>query len=394
MLTIFVPLILVYTYVARRLYQSLTNPGGNPVLIKRWLVASILYCNLLPVLFLATFLLWGRPGTVAFTGEVRLVDYLLSYPFWIALVITVQLFLVIVCWDIAKLVFLPLYRKHKTKWLSYQNKFVRYAAFLVAVYSIVVTISNTWTIQVRTETIPLPERAAELDGLRIVQIGDVQGDGRTTRDKLESLVAKVNSLEPELILFAGDLVTSGERYIESTASVLGKLRPRIAAIAAIGDHDIFSNKAKVKESLLKNGMIVLEDSTIDIPVRGETISITGVTYTYRKRPSLDTLEQVSNGRNGKYRILLAHQPANSLVDYASSRSYNLFVAGHTHGGGIAFGIPGLLLIAPASFETRYLSGLYNEDGMYVSVNNGIGFTLAPIRYHAPAEITLLVLKKK
>jgi hypothetical protein len=337
--------------------------------------------------------LWGRAGSAAFSGEIRLVDYFLSYPFWIALIFTVQLFLVIVWWDIAKLILLPLYRTHKKRWISYQNKFIRYAALTVSFYTLVVAFTNTWTIRITTETIPIPERAAGLDGLRIVQIGDVQGDGRTDASKIEDVVTKINSLKPDLILFSGDLVTSGERYIESTSSILGMLRPGIATIAAIGDHDMFSNKQKVRENLLKSGMIVLEDSTMDIAVRGGTLSITGVTYTYRKRPSTDTLDQVSINGKGAYRILLAHQPANALVEYAASRSYDLFVAGHTHGGGIAFGIPGLLLIAPASFETRYVSGLYKEANTYVSVTNGIGFTLAPIRYHAPAEITLLILKK-
>jgi hypothetical protein len=74
-------------------------------------------------------------------------------------------------------------------------------------------------------------------------------------------------------------------------------------------------------------------------------------------------------------------------------SINLFVAGHTHGGGIAFGIPGLFLVAPARFESRYMSGVYEEGGLLVSVTNGLGFTLAPIRFHAPAEITVLRLEK-
>jgi predicted MPP superfamily phosphohydrolase len=49
-------------------------------------------------------------------------------------------------------------------------------------------------------------------------------------------------------------------------------------------------------------------------------------------------------------------------------------------------------MAPASFETKFISGLYHVSQLDLSVTNGLGLTLAPIRFHAPAEIVLVVLK--
>ena len=80
------------------------------------------------------------------------------------------------------------------------------------------------------------------------------------------------------------------------------------------------------------------------------------------------------------------------VEFAAARPRQLLLAGHTHGGAIAFGIPGLFLLAPSNFETRYVSGAYQVGHMTVSVTNGLGFTLAPIRYHAPAEIVVVTLR--
>ncbi|MGH2566839.1 MAG: hypothetical protein ACRDGA_00745, partial [Bacteroidota bacterium] len=79
------------------------------------------------------------------------------------------------------------------------------------------------------------------------------------------------------------------------------------------------------------------------------------------------------------------------VHYVSERGYHLFAAGHTHGGAIAFGIPGMFLLAPSRFETKYFTGFYEVADMIVSVNNGLGHTLAPIRYQAPVEITFIRL---
>jgi len=77
---------------------------------------------------------------------------------------------------------------------------------------------------------------------------------------------------------------------------------------------------------------------------------------------------------------------------ARNEGYNLLVAGHTHGGGVAFGIPGLFLWAPASFESSFVSGLFHLGSLDLIVTNGLGLTLAPVRFHAPAEIVLITLR--
>ncbi|MBI3579837.1 MAG: metallophosphoesterase, partial [Ignavibacteriales bacterium] len=264
----------------------------------------------------------------------------------------------------------------------------------ISVYSGAVIFKDTWTVRIVEHEIELPSQFSSLAGLRIVQISDVQGDGRTTEHVLINYVNRVNALRPDFIFFAGDVVTGGERYIESTTNVLGKLKSRYGVIAAVGDHDFFSNKVKVIDGLRRNGVLVVEDSTVYFAINGSELAITGITYTYRARPSAEQLSNATGGSLSAYRVLLVHQPAMPLVSYAADKHYNLFVAGHTHGGGLAFGIPGLFLFAPSSVETRYLSGLYKAGEMVVSVTNGLGFTLAPIRFHAPAEITVLTLTKE
>jgi predicted MPP superfamily phosphohydrolase len=254
-------------------------------------------------------------------------------------------------------------------------------------------VRDTWSVRIVERDVPLPERFKALSGFRIAQISDVQGDGRTTPETLRNYVSRVNSLKPDLVLFAGDLVTSGTLYIDSTAEILGGLKARHGSIAAIGDHDIFSRKSMVLEALARAGVTVVEDSTLTIKADSARIAVTVVTYTYSQKPTNGRLDDLmSVGENNKYRILLVHQPAEALVDLAAKRGYQLFIAGHTHGGGISFGIPGLFLVAPAHTETRYVSGFYVVNNLLVSVTNGLGFTLAPVRYHAPAEIVMLTLR--
>jgi predicted MPP superfamily phosphohydrolase len=168
--------------------------------------------------------------------------------------------------------------------------------------------------------------------------------------------------------------------------------------AVLGDHDFFSNRELVIESLWKNGVKVLDNRAEVVPVGSTYIALTGVTNTYRtnsRRGGPETLMRLAtlekDRTRGPLNVLLTHQPSAWLVDYARERRYYLFLAGHTHGGQVALRLPGVLL-AGSSFETPYVTGFHKVGSMLVSVTNGLGLTLAPIRYNAPAEVTLLILK--
>jgi len=90
-------------------------------------------------------------------------------------------------------------------------------------------------------------------------------------------------------------------------------------------------------------------------------------------------------------ILLTHQPSVEFVDQAKGSGVDLMLTGHTHGGQIGFNWFGYFLNA-SSFETPYVSSIYQIDDLVLNVTNGLGLTLAPFRYLAPAEITVITLR--
>jgi len=392
-LIVFAPLAGINIYVGRTLFRDLTRIRAWNRNVVRWVVVgTLIFVNLLPVVFLAAYLVAGRGVVPAFAGDVPSVDLFLTYPFWMALVISVQLLVLFGLLDIAGFVIKRVVPSFAVTWNRRRPAITVSVAVFVAVYSLVVIVRDTWTVRIVEREVSLPQRYKALSGFRIAQVSDVQGDGRTTPEKLREYVSKVNSLRPDLVLFAGDLVTSGTLYIDSTAAILGGLKARYGSIAAIGDHDIFSRKSMVLEALAGAGVTVVEDSTLAVKTDSETIAVTVVTYTYSQKPSNGRLGDLLASADDRYRILLVHQPAETLVNLAANRGYQLFIAGHTHGGGIAFGVPGLFLIAPAHAESDYVSGFYQVNNLLVSVTNGLGFTLAPVRFHAPAEIVMITLR--
>jgi len=110
---------------------------------------------------------------------------------------------------------------------------------------------------------------------------------------------------------------------------------------------------------------------------------------YRKAAYPSQIERLAAARpHGQLDIFIAHQPSTWLVQSVAGAGYDLFLGGHTHGGQVTFPLPGFLLTG-SSFETRYVTGTFRLGSTLASVNNGLGMTLAPIRYQAPAEVTVI-----
>ena len=384
---------LIYSYGIRRIVQALAAVTSWPQSRIRFITIFIFsFLNLFPLVFLGAFLVWGRRIVPAFSGEVFLLDVVFVYPFWFCLVVMVQFIALLFLMDLIRLVSYPVYRRTRLTWQVWQSRITVGLLAALTIYSAVVIADDTWRVRIRETAVTLPEGAEGLRGLRIVHISDVQGDGRTTTGMLNAYVANVNALNPDLVIFTGDLVTSGTSYIRSTAAILGKVEAKYRRVAVLGDHDYFSDKSRVVEALSRNGWEILQDSAAVVHVGDDSLCLTGITETYRKRVKLEELSGLlAQCHRIPFRIAIVHQPAEQIVWAAEAAGYQLFLAGHTHGGGIAFGIPGIFLLAPARLESRFMSGFYHVGDLLVVVNNGIGLTLAPFRFHAPAEITVLDL---
>ena len=69
-LTIFAPLAAINYYVGRRLLDAIVEVFRQPRQKVRWILTlTLVYLNLLPVVFLISYLLQGRTSAVAFSGE-------------------------------------------------------------------------------------------------------------------------------------------------------------------------------------------------------------------------------------------------------------------------------------------------------------------------------------
>jgi hypothetical protein len=385
-------LIVADLYIGWRLSRAVAEVSSIPTHKRRRLILSaLLLLNLYPVVTLGTYFLETPIWSTALGGGSQTVDLFLTYPFWVGVLAAGQFLPFLLVLDLGKVV-VRFFFNDSPSWKTRLAKATLITAGLVAVYAPVRVYFDTNSIRIRERTIHSEKLHPNAPELKIAHISDVQLDRRTRPELLERFVNKVNALNPDLVFFSGDLITSGTQFIDQAATLLGRIKARYGVFTCLGDHDHWADGDWVEESFKKNGIETVRDQTRWIHVESSLLDLTGVTNIYSRRPGQRKLDQLAADRSGDaLSILLTHQPSDTLVAWAEKQKYDLFLAGHTHGGQVVLNVFGIKL-APIVWETDYVSGFYQVGEMLVSVTNGLGLTFAPIRFQAPAEITLIKVK--
>lgn len=388
-LLISLPLLLTSAYVGWRMHRAvrILRPASSRT-SSRVIIALGVFINLLPLVVVLSSLMGATVRMPSILTRGTLGDLLLLYPFWIGVIFVGQLVPYLLVVHGGEIIL----RRTGRCSSRHEKGFAALTLALIAgglVYIPLRALSDTHTLRIREITVPIRKDLGSLNELRLVHISDLQRDDRTDAARVREFVRRVNRLQPDLVVFSGDLVTSGTRYIDEAARLLGEIRSRFGVYACIGDHDYWADPGWIRRSLEEQGIIVLEDETRLVPIGSATLNITGVTNIYRRRPSRDILDRVAAGRDAQaLALFLTHQPTVDLVWHAAEKGYDLFLAGHTHGGQVVFNYFGYRACV-SNRETSFVSGFFRVGSMLVSVTNGLGLTLAPIRFHAPAEITLI-----
>lgn len=243
-------------------------------------------------------------------------------------------------------------------------------------------------------TVKLPGLAAELSGLRIVQISDLHIGNHLDGERLSCMVERVNALDPDVLVLTGDLFDFDPSYVEDGARRLGELRARYGVYAVLGNHDVYTGTALVAEALgrLAPGLRLLRDEIVRLPVPAPLhlagVEDPGRDWTARdvRLPALDRLatERPADGPT----LLLIHRP--ELFPQAAELGFPLALAGHTHGGQLALPTPG----GPWNFArvvTPLTRGVYRRGDATLYVNRGLGVGGPAVRVNCPREIATIEL---
>jgi predicted MPP superfamily phosphohydrolase len=374
-------------YAATRISRALiATTGWGRSRLRLAIFTLVFYPALYPIVSILDFLVNQRPPT---QQAGTLWDALLIYPFWCGIVFIVQLCILLIVLDAGSMVLRLILKPHKERIRSVAAVLTIVLAVAAPIYCGYRIRTDMFSVKVVRTTLRIPGLPKGLEGLKIAQITDVHVDNRTNGAKLANYIDTVNRENPDLVIFCGDLISSGTSYIDLAAEALGRLKASQGVYACLGDHDYFSDPDLVATALERNGITVLRDSVKVIPIGDGTISLTGLTNVYAKRPNPAELKALEDARpKTALDIFYTHQPSIKRNASVAQSGNPLFLAGHTHGGQIVFPLPGFLLTG-SSFETHYVTGFFEQSSTFISICNGLGMTLAPIRYQAPAEVTVI-----
>lgn len=381
-----------YVYISWRLINALTVI--NPKYIRSFRIGIpvlFIFFNLMPVIA-AIFYLFGEYRSLFFySDQFSIFDILLLYPYWIGLIIILESFPYILASDVVLLIsrwFSLSIKANLTRWLAIL-KIIVFLFFVLFVPIRVYIDSNA--VAVSVYEIPVKNLPPEFEELNLVLTADVQVDRSTPQGKIAHFINQVETLSPDIIFFAGDLVTDGTHFIDEGISSLCRTEAKVARIACVGDHDIWSNATRISQGLQKCGWEFLDDRHHLIEQGNKKILVTGVSYVYSKRISPASLNALlESAPEADLKILLVHQPSKMVITTAAKFGYDLLLAGHTHGGQIVFKPFGFTL-TPTQVENDIFSGVYHRNGIPVIITNGIGMSLVPIRYRAKGEIVQIKL---
>lgn len=220
-----------------------------------------------------------------------------------------------------------------------------------------------------------------LKGLRIVQLSDLHLKKSLDISYLELLVKKINALNPDLVVFTGDILQTFAYRLRKHFHAFSALQS--PAYYVTGNHDVVYGPKSLEKELFKHNIFCLDNRISMLNINNTPLQLVGLADRYSfargiKRPIEELFSRLDENVST---ILLAHQPKD--IEHIGKYRIDIQLSGHTHGGQV---YPFNKLVKRLQ---PYFSGQYIHGKTILYVTRGLGYWGPSIRYKAPSEIPVL-----
>ncbi len=245
-------------------------------------------------------------------------------------------------------------------------------------------IEPRW-LDVHERPIELPALGPAWDGVRIAHLTDLHRGRLIGAEYARTVVERTNDLRPDFVVFTGDLI-SREDALDGLDATLKSLRPRVAKLAVLGNHDHWTDAEAVTGCLEAAGFEVLFNNARRFDRDGEPLTFVGLRDFWTDRADVSTA--LAAAPKGGPRVALQHNP-DFAETLAPETSIDLMLCGHSHGGQVRVPWAGAPILPIR--HRKYAAGLAAGPCCPVYTSRGLGMVGLPVRLFCRPEVPVLRL---
>ncbi len=249
-------------------------------------------------------------------------------------------------------------------------------------------------IEVTAYTLENNKWPSALNGYKIVHLSDLQS--KSYGKDQSPLLNKVKALNPDLIVFTGDLIDRRHYALDPAIKLMEGLTNIAPTTYVTGNHEIWHGTSNTLKSQLEQlGVLVLDNRSMTMTKNDASFKISGIADRAEFMGQNDYesyLTELNNQNDHLYSLLLSHRPE-QLKAYANS-AYDLVFAGHSHGGQFQLPFVGGLFSPNQGVFPEFDGGIYKDGNTQLIVSRGLGNSIIPIRILNQPEIPVITMIHK
>lgn len=243
----------------------------------------------------------------------------------------------------------------------------------------------------REATLELPEWPARQRPVRAVLLADIHLGGiDMTAKRLSRIIDRINAVQPDVVLVAGDFLTdwaADSADIIEVAAQMKRLRSRYGTVAVLGNHDHGSNTLLLRNQLEQSGVTLVDNGAVrrgPLILAGSGDSVSGHA---RLGGTLAAVRRLRTKTDGAI-VYLAHSP--DILKWLP-QGPAVLLAGHTHCGQIVLPLIGAPVRVSQIFGNKLRCGSIRIGDKHIIVTSGLSTSSLPLRIGAPPDFWVLTL---
>ena len=232
--------------------------------------------------------------------------------------------------------------------------------------------------------------SSDFDGIKIVHFSDLHYKRIITKDRIDKLINEINLINPDIVIFTGDLIDQDSDITEDDISylkeTLSKINAKYGKYSVIGNHD-YSIDIEILRSIYKESNFNILENSYDI-IYGKNnnkLYIGGIST----GSFSDTVLNKMNSNEECYKIIILHEP--DYTDEIISLNPNLILGGHSHNGQV--NIPYLKKYFVPTGSKKYYNEHYLVNNTNLYISSGIGVSRYNFRLFNHPSINFYRLNK-